>query len=88
MSRSGGRKKDDIWKYFIEKSNKSEGKTGSRATCKKCKLELQGIVQRMKRHWEECQKTETVQAVILDSPTTSTASTCSELDINVSTVII
>lgn len=93
MSGSGGRKKDPIWQYFIEKSNKSNGKTGSRATCKKCKFELQGIVARMKTHWEVCQKTEAVQAVILDTDTdnsdsarTSTASTCSGLDLNVSTV--
>lgn len=88
MSRSGGRKKDPIWQYFIEKSNSSDGKTGSRATCKKCKVELQGIVKRMKRHWEACQKTTAVQAVISDtdnndSASTSTASTCSGLDLNV-----
>lgn len=85
MSRSGGRKKDPIWQYFIEKSNKSDGKTGSRATCKKCKFELQGIVERMKKHWEVCQKTEVVQTVILELDADQDADTDSSNSASAST---
>lgn len=52
-----GRKKDKIWDYFIEKTEK--GKTGSRAVCKNCKKEMQGLVQRLKGHHEKC-KTKTL----------------------------
>ena len=52
--RGSGRKKDLIWQFFKEKSGKAEGKPGCRATCKKCNLEMQGLVERMKKHWEKC----------------------------------
>lgn len=52
--RRSGRKKDLIWQFFKEKSGKAEGKPGCRATCKKCNLEMQGLVERMKKHWEKC----------------------------------
>lgn len=52
--RRSGRKKDLIWQFFKEKSGKAEGKPGCRATCKKCNMEMQGLVERMKKHWEKC----------------------------------
>lgn len=51
-----GRKRDSVWQHFIEKSNKLKGKAGSRAVCKYCKEEIQGLVQRLKAHREKCQK--------------------------------
>lgn len=54
-----GRKKDPIWIHFIEKSNKTEGKLGNRAICKKCRHEMQGLVERMKVHWQKCSETNT-----------------------------
>lgn len=49
-----GRKKDDIWQFFEEKSLKMEGKKGRRAICKKCNLEIQGIAERLKKHYAKC----------------------------------
>lgn len=54
----GGRQKDAIWQYFLEKCGNT--KTGRRAICKICKKEIQGIVARMKTHYEECKKRGTV----------------------------
>lgn len=48
----GGRYKSGIWSHFEEK--KSIGKAGSRAVCKKCKKELQGLVDRLKKHYRSC----------------------------------
>lgn len=36
-----------------------QGKTGSRTICKTCKVEIQGLVNRMKAHYEWCQKRKT-----------------------------
>lgn len=51
-----GRRKDAIWNYFIEKKS-DKAKPGSRAICKNCKKEMQGLVQRLKDHHEKCKKT-------------------------------
>jgi BED zinc finger len=48
-----GRKKDIIWKYF-DKST-TPGKCGAKATCKKCKKQMQGLVTRMRMHYGTCQ---------------------------------
>lgn len=45
------RQRDAIWEHFTEKSTT---KTGCRAICNKCKLEIQGLVARMKIHYEKC----------------------------------
>lgn len=50
---SSGRKKDPIWIYFKELPV-VPGKSGLRATCKKCNKELQGIVSRLKAHHKKC----------------------------------
>jgi hypothetical protein len=47
-----GRKGDEIWQYFLKKI--VPGKSGSRAICKVCKHELQGLVARLKKHREKC----------------------------------
>ncbi|KAG7172414.1 putative BED zinc finger-containing protein 3, partial [Homarus americanus] len=49
---ASGRKKDPLWYYF---DRIPKGK-GFRAKCKKCNQEIQGIVSRMKKHMEICQK--------------------------------
>lgn len=49
---SGGRQKDNIWIHFVE--SKTIGKSGSRAKCKRCDKELQGIPLRMKAHYDQC----------------------------------
>ena len=47
---STGRRKDNIRKFFIEKkSDKNDLKT-KRVECKKCHMELVGLVVRMKAH--------------------------------------
>lgn len=45
------RQRDGIWAHFTEKSTT---KTGCRAICNKCKKEIQGLVARMKIHYEKC----------------------------------
>lgn len=47
-----GRKEDSVWQYFIKKTEKN--KLGCRAVCKYCKKEIQGLVQRLKKHHEIC----------------------------------
>lgn len=49
---SAGRKRDPIWLYFKEKFE--VGKKGSRAICKKCEKEMQGLVARLKNHLSIC----------------------------------
>lgn len=49
-----GRKRGSIWYYFNEKSE--IGKKGSRAICKKCGKELQGLVSRLKYHFSNCER--------------------------------
>lgn len=49
---SAGRKKDPIWFYFHDKLE--VGKKGSRAVCKKCGKEMQGLVARLKNHFSIC----------------------------------
>ncbi|KAG7176839.1 putative BED zinc finger-containing protein 1 [Homarus americanus] len=49
---ASGRKKDPLWYYF---DRIPKGK-GFRTKCKKCNQEIQGIVSRMKKHMEICQK--------------------------------
>ncbi len=46
------RKGDVIWRIFEKKM--VVGKSGCRATCKLCKKEMQGLVDRLKKHSEEC----------------------------------
>lgn len=48
----GGRNKDNIWNQFDEK--RMPGKVGSRAVCRKCGKEMQGIVLRLKKHYRAC----------------------------------
>lgn len=49
---SGGRKKDGVWDNFIQRIQ--EDKKGSRAVCKECGQEMQGLVVRMKQHLSVC----------------------------------
>jgi len=51
--RKAGRSKDGIWQEFDELPSTS-GKSGCRAKCKACGKELQGLVQRMKSHIQQC----------------------------------
>ncbi|CAK9299166.1 unnamed protein product [Gordionus sp. m RMFG-2023] len=48
-----GRKKDPIWRYYDEIKHIRD-KTGTRAICKKCKHEMQGLVERLKNHKQKC----------------------------------
>ena len=47
-----GRKSDLIWTNY--KKMTTPGKCGTRAICKKCGMELQGLVERLKKHAEIC----------------------------------
>jgi BED zinc finger len=47
-----GRKKNIIWEHF----NVREGEKSLRATCKYCAKEMQGLVARLKTHYEKCTK--------------------------------
>lgn len=49
---SRGRKEDNIWQYFVKQT--IVGKLGCRAVCKKCGKNIQGLVERLKTHWETC----------------------------------
>lgn len=49
---STGRRKHFIWLYFEEV--KHDNRKGSRAKCKKCNIEMEGQVARMKKHLEKC----------------------------------
>ena len=46
------RQQDPVWKFFnrIKKDNNS----GPWAVCKKCDKQMQGIVERLRKHYEEC----------------------------------
>ena len=61
-----GRKQDWLWLYFDK--IKVLGKAGCRATCKKCGKVMQGLVARMKQHFDSCKNAHTV-----DTSTTQTA---------------
>ena len=52
---SCGRKRDPIWNYF-EELPKVLGKTGVRAKCIYCHNESQGLVARLKKHYDKCPK--------------------------------
>ncbi|XP_063222783.1 uncharacterized protein LOC134531131 [Bacillus rossius redtenbacheri] len=60
-----GRKKDPIWIHFVEEPTLS-GK-GLKATCKSCGKQLMGLVARMKKHIETCQKEETEEDHLCES---------------------
>ena len=57
-----GRKQDCVWLYFDK--IKVVGKAGCRATCKKCGKEMQGLVARMKQHYDSCTDAHTVDTSI------------------------
>jgi len=48
-----GRRKDDIWKYFIEVPQTKNTMKSKREVCKKCKMEMNALVARMKTHYYE-----------------------------------
>jgi Protein of unknown function (DUF 659)/hAT family C-terminal dimerisation region len=50
---NAGRKQDPIWGCYIKLPNVT-GKTGSRAKCKDCGAEMQGLVVRLKDHMQKC----------------------------------
>ena len=52
------RVKDPVWNFF--NSTVKEGNKGLWATCKKCKMEFQGIVPQMKKNLEICSPSDTV----------------------------
>ena len=72
FNRGGGRKLDDIWIYF--KKSVTFGKTGCRATCISCNKEMQGLVKRMKDHFEACQGNGESAVVGSSQPTAPVAS--------------
>lgn len=86
--RRSGRKKDLIWQFFKEKSGKAEGKPGCRATCKKCNLEMQGLVARMKKHWEKCKSVNNNNEDIDTIDTYSDSSASSQSVLTVSTFLL
>lgn len=56
---SGGRKKDAIWSYFKELPKKF-GIKCIRVSCNKCEAEVQGLVARMKMHFQKCSSEENI----------------------------
>ena len=56
-----GRKSDPVREHFDKIPSKS-GKAW-RAICKDCKLELQGLVARLKNHREKCQQLQSEEDV-------------------------
>lgn len=60
-----GRKLDPIWIHF-EKVKKVPGVPVSRAKCKKCSKELQGLTARLKAHYEKCQQTDEQEAYVVE----------------------
>jgi len=48
-----GRRKDDIWKYFIEVPFTKNTMKSKRAVCKRCKIEMNAFVARMRTHYYE-----------------------------------
>lgn len=64
--RNAGRKKDDIWNNFVQIPN--ENKTGTRAKCKLCGVELQGLVERLKTHSRNCTSNDDVEFVETSDP--------------------
>jgi len=48
-----GRRKDDIWKYFIEVPHTKNTMKSKRAVCKRCKMEMNALVARMRTHYYE-----------------------------------
>ena len=71
-NRGGGRKQDPVWLHYEQAV--VPGKTGCRATCKYCKKEMMGIVDRMKTHISQCSSkdavTETPACSLRALPTT------------------
>jgi len=59
------RNEDSVWLYFDQ--IKVVGKAGCRTTCKKCGKEMQGLVARMRQHYDSCTDAHTV-----DTSTTHT----------------
>ncbi|XP_069593638.1 uncharacterized protein [Ranitomeya imitator] len=49
-----GRKRDPIWVHFVEMPAADLGKKGARAKCKYCQKDIQGLVCRLKSHYENC----------------------------------
>uniref|UniRef100_A0A6P7H6L1 Uncharacterized protein LOC114346820 n=1 Tax=Diabrotica virgifera virgifera TaxID=50390 RepID=A0A6P7H6L1_DIAVI len=75
-----GRKKDPIWQFYVKTTNPN--KLGCRAICRKCRKDIQGLVQRLKAHHDVCnyQERNTESRMSLDSfASTSSASSCSSL---------
>lgn len=65
---STGRRKNEIWKYFIEEKPVESNLKTKRVECKKCHTVIVGLVARMKTHvYETC----TGSNNELDSPSTS-----------------
>ncbi|KAK6186203.1 hypothetical protein SNE40_008288 [Patella caerulea] len=79
MSQSG-RKLNEIWLKF-ERKRKS-GLKYHIAECKTCKKEMPGIVDRMKKHTERCEKNDSIvidvdESLPFGTPSTSAMSLCS-----------
>lgn len=55
-----GRKEDNIWQFYVKTTDPN--KSGCRATCRNCKKEIQGIVQRLKAHHDMCIKKQETNA--------------------------
>ncbi|XP_073413022.1 uncharacterized protein [Dendrobates tinctorius] len=51
---AAGRKRDPIWVHFVEMPAADLGKKGARAKCKYCQKDIQGLVCRLKSHYENC----------------------------------
>ena len=71
-NRGGGRKPDPVWLHY--ERIVTPGKTGTKATCKYCRKQMQGIVDRMKSHINQCSSkdpvTETPACSLRALPTT------------------
>lgn len=52
FNRNAGRKRDLVWNYFHKIETE---KSGCRAKCKRCGQEVQGLVDRLKKHHLICE---------------------------------
>lgn len=61
---SAGRKSNVLWEHFKRVPNAN--KTGWRAICNSCQVELQGVLDRMKKHFEQCRSRGDIQSLESD----------------------
>ncbi|XP_050507193.1 uncharacterized protein LOC126891479 [Diabrotica virgifera virgifera] len=79
-----GRKEDPIWQFYIKTTNPN--KLGCRAICRKCRKDIQGLVQRLKAHHDVCNYQERNTAYMLNPQKTKYQLTPEEKNIALETI--